>query len=289
MSDVTLFGENASSVPEWGEITFSVPDLPNGTTIDTTDSDVEIYVYLNPNKQWSSNYSQSVWIKVVNMYDITQNVVTWNSTDPYTYKITIPKGTDSLFPWYIRIQATVPKWTKLKALLQKITDKFLYFEKIGMAAEIHGKNSAGTGDCSLATTFKNPLAGQCQGILYGANGTATAASTSTQQNSAFIVTPSTGKIKVLEKGHYLVIASAYAYTGFTANDTFDFYVQVNGSGTARLRAVERMSGTYQIIYLIQTVGLAANAELNIAVANTTAARGIVTSGLPTTLQVMRLN
>ena len=49
-----------------------------------------------------------------------------------------------------------------------------------------------------------------------------------------------------------------------------------------------MSGTYQIIYMVRTYRAEANDELNIAVTNYEAARGIVPSSLPTTLQVMRL-
>ena len=178
---------------------------------------------------------------------------------------------------------------KLKKLFEKMTSKFLEFEKIGMAAEIHGKNSAGTGDCSLAKqTYKNPLAGQCSGLFYGADGTPTTAYTYPQQNDLYVITPSTGKIKILEAGHYLVIASVYGYTGFTAEDRLDFRVQVNGSNDSRFFARERMSGIYQIIYMVRTYRAAANDELNIAVTNYEAARGIVTSSLPTMLQVVRL-
>lgn len=178
---------------------------------------------------------------------------------------------------------------KIKKLFEKITNKFLYFEKIGMAAEIHGKNSAGTGDCSLAKqTYKNPLAGQCSGLFYGVDGTPTTAFTSTQQNDLYVITPSTGKIKILEAGHYLVIASVYGYSGFTAEDRLDFRIQVNGSNVSRFFARERMSGIYQIIYMVRTYRAEANDELNIAVTNYEAARGIVPSSLPTTLQIMRL-
>ena len=66
---------------------------------------------------------------------------------------------------------------KIKKFFEKITTAIKGIDEIGQGAEIYGKNSAGTGDCSLETSYKNPLAGQCNGRLYIEGGTATTAST----------------------------------------------------------------------------------------------------------------
>ena len=179
---------------------------------------------------------------------------------------------------------------KIKKFFEKITSKLKSYEEIGMAAELHGKNtSATTGILTLTTSNQNPLVGQCKAILYGADGTPSTATTTDQSNSLFIATPSTGKIKILKAGHYLVIAAAYAYDQFTAEDRFYLGVQVNGSRPNRFTVTERMSSTYQIVFLCGTYVAAANDELNIAVLNYTSARGRVATLIPTTLQVMRLS
>lgn len=179
---------------------------------------------------------------------------------------------------------------KIKKFFEKITDKIKSYEEIGMAAQLCGKNSsATTGILTLTTSNQNPLVGQSNAVLYGADGTASTATTTAQSNSLFTVTPSTGKIKILKAGHYLVIASAYAYDQFTAEDRVYFGVQVNGSRPNRFTVTKRMSGNYQIIYLCQSYVAAANDELNIAVLNNTSARGRCCSNLATMLQVIRID
>lgn len=178
---------------------------------------------------------------------------------------------------------------KLKALLEKIIGVIKNTNKIGTGAEIYGKNSAGTGNYSLQKqTYGNPLAGQCSGRLYQIDGTATTATTTTQQNDLYVVTPSTGKIKVLEPGRYLLYASAYAYSGFTAEDRFQLRIQINGANVGRLFARERMSSNYQIIYLNHAYKLNANDEITMVVSNYEAARGVVVTTASTMLQVVRV-
>lgn len=178
---------------------------------------------------------------------------------------------------------------KLKALLEKIIGVIKNTNKIGIGAEIYGKNSAGTGDYALKQDENgNPLAGQCYGRLYQIDGTATSATSSVQQNDLFVVTPSAGKIKVLETGRYLLYASAYAYSGFTAEDRFQFRFQINGDNVGRLYARERMSSNYQIIYLNHAYKLKANDEVTIVASNFEAKRGIVVTTANTMLQVVRI-
>ena len=178
---------------------------------------------------------------------------------------------------------------KIKKFFEKITSKIKSYEEIGMAAQLCGKNSsATTGILTLTTSDQNPLVGQSNAVLYGVDGTPSTATTTAQSNSLFTVTPSTGKIKILKAGHYLVIASAYAYDQFTAEDRFYLRVLVNDSSVNRFVVTERMSGTYQIIYLCQSYVAAANDELSIGVRNYTAARGRCCSNLATMLQVIRI-
>lgn len=181
---------------------------------------------------------------------------------------------------------------KLKALLGKIVGVVKNTNKIGTGAEIYGKNSAGTGDCGLNQTYKNPLENQCSGRLYQIDGTATTATTTTQQNDLYVITPLTGKIKVLEQGRYLLYASAYAYSGFTAEDRFQLRIQINGANVGRLFARERMSGNYQIIYLNHAYKLNANDEVTMVVGNnevtSPTTRGKVITTASTMLQVVRV-
>lgn len=181
---------------------------------------------------------------------------------------------------------------KLKALLEKIVGVIKNTNKIGTGAEIYGKNSAGTGDCNLNRTYKNPLKNQCYGRLYQIDGTATSATSSVQQNDLFIVTPSAGKIKVLETGRYLLYASAYAYSGFTAEDRFQLRIQINEANVGRFFARERMSSNYQIIYLNHAYKLQANDEVTMVVGNyevtDPTTRGKVVTTANTMLQVVRV-
>ena len=178
---------------------------------------------------------------------------------------------------------------KTKKFFEKITTAIKDIDEIGQGAEIYGKNSAGTGDCTLQKqTYQNPLAGQCNGRLYTEGGVAATATTTTQSNDLFVVTPSTGKIKILKTGHYLVMGKVSAYTGFTAEDRLDIRIQVNGSNNAICFARERMSGTQQIICLTRPLQYNANDEINLAVTNYEAARGIVVSTSMTMLQIIRL-
>lgn len=182
---------------------------------------------------------------------------------------------------------------KLKALLEKIVGVIKNTNKIGTGAEIYGKNSAGTGNYSLQKqTYGNPLVNQCSGRLYWRTSlgdiSATTATTTTQQNALYVVTPSTGKIKVLETGRYLLYASVYAYSGFTAEDRFQLRIQINGANVGRLFARERMSGLYQIIYLNHAYKLNANDEVTMVVSNYEAARGVVVTTANTMLQVVRV-
>ena len=177
---------------------------------------------------------------------------------------------------------------KIKALLQKLVEIVKDTNKIGMAAELYGKNSAGTGDYSLTTTFTNPLPNQSSCRVYNASGEWTSATTTAQQNDLFVITPSAGTIKVLEDGRYLIAASAYAYSGFTAGDRFQFRIQINTSTPGRLYRRERMSANYQIIYLTQSYNLKANDTLSIVVSNYEGARGKVVTTGSTMLQLVRI-